>query len=509
MKHVTSPHQSVEQQLVDATTHLDAVPKQLFIGGRWTPSRTGGAVSVEDPARGQTIAEVADAGVEEAVAALDAAVAAQSAWAARPPRYRAEILRRAYDLMVDRAAALAAIMTAEMGKPYQQALAEVEYAAGYLRWYAEEAVRINGRFAVPENGVGRILTMGQPVGPCLFVTPWNFPLAMGTRKIGPALAAGCTCVIKPASQTPLSMLALAAIFEEAGLPPGVLNVFVSGSSSRTVGALMQDSRLRKVSFTGSTEIGRLLVRQSADQLLRVSMELGGNAPFIVFPDADIDAAVEGALIAKLRNNGEACTSANRFYVHREVIGEFAEALAERFRSLRVGPGLDPASDVGPLIDGTQRTKVADLVRDATERGGRLVAGGHIPDRPGYFIEPTVVSDVPDDARVLSEEIFGPFAPVVAFEKEADVIERANASEFGLASYVYTKDLDRAMRVAELLETGMVAVNQGMVSNVAAPFGGVKQSGFGREGGPEGITEYLETKYVALNAGAPATTEAGR
>ncbi|MFJ6590883.1 NAD-dependent succinate-semialdehyde dehydrogenase [Streptomyces violaceusniger] len=507
---MTSPQQLAAQQLVDASSHLESVPKQLFIGGRWIQSSTGGGpLSVEDPAQGQAIAEVADAGVEDAVAALDAAVAAQSAWAAQPPRRRAEILRRAYDLMVDRAAALAAVLTAEMGKPYQQALAEVEYAAGYLRWYAEEAVRVNGRFTVPENGVGRILTMGQPVGPCLFVTPWNFPLAMGTRKIGPALAAGCTCVIKPASQTPLSMLALAAIFEEAGLPPGVLNVFVSRSSSRTVGALMRDSRLRKISFTGSTEIGRLLVRQSADQLLRVSMELGGNAPFVVFPDADIEAAVDGAMIAKLRNNGEACTSANRFYVHREVIGEFAEALAERFRSLRVGPGLELSSDVGPLIDGTQRTKVADLVRDATERGGRLVVGGGIPDRPGYFIEPTVVSDVPEDARVLTEEIFGPFAPVVAFEKEPDVIQRANASEFGLAAYVYTKDLDRALRVAELLETGMVAVNQGMVSNVAAPFGGVKQSGFGREGGPEGIAEYLETKYVALNAGTPPTKEAVR
>lgn len=485
--------------MTPVTDEIAGTPTGLFIGGVFGAARTGRTLTVEDPATERPLAEVADAGTDDALAALDAAAAAQSDWAYTPPRRRAEVLRAASELMRERAGHLATVVTLEMGKPYRQALDEVTYAADYLRWYAEEAVRIGGRTAHPENGVGRVLTLAQPVGPCLFVTPWNFPLAMGARKIGPALAAGCTCVVKPAAQTPLSMLALAEILHRSGVPAGVVNVVVTSRSRDMVATLMKDPRLRKISFTGSTEVGQQLVRQSADQLLRVSMELGGNAPFIVFADADVQAAVEGAVVAKLRNNGEACTSANRMYVHRSLAPEFAAALADRFAGLRVGPGIEPDTDVGPLIDAAQLGSVGELVDDAVAGGGRVLTGGRTLRRAGHFLEPTVVQ-VADGARLLAEEIFGPVAPVVAFDADAEAIERANATSFGLAAYVYTRDLDRALTTAELLEAGMVAVNQGTVANVAAPFGGVKHSGFGREGGPEGIAEYLETKYLALHAG---------
>jgi succinate-semialdehyde dehydrogenase/glutarate-semialdehyde dehydrogenase len=395
---------------------------------------------------------------------------------------------------------LALLMTLEMGKALSESRAEIRYAAEFLRWFSEEAVRVHGRYMTNTTGSGRILTMRQPVGPCVFVTPWNFPTAMGTRKIAPAIAAGCTMVVKPAQQTPLSMLALAQLLERAGLPAGVLNVITARRSGAVIEPLLRDRRTRKLSFTGSTEVGRKLIEQSAAQVLRVSMELGGNAPFVVFDDADLDAAVEGALIAKLRNVGEACTAANRFHVHERVASEFAQRLAERMRALKVGRGTDPDVDVGPLIDERQRATVNEIVRDARQRGAELLLGGEPlsgPAHRGYFYAPTVLSSVPGDARALREEIFGPVAPIATFASEHDAIAAANATEYGLVAYVYTNDLRRAFRVSESLETGMVGVNQGIVSNPAAPFGGVKQSGFGREGGFEGIDEYLQTKYVAL------------
>ncbi len=477
---------------------LDGVPKQLFIGGEWRDASGGNTLHVEDPATGESIAEVADGTPEDAMAALDAACSVQAEWAQTAPRDRGEILRRGYEGLMSRADELALIMTLEMGKPLAEAKGEVAYAAEFLRWFSEESVRIDGRFAVAPNGQGRLLTMRQPVGPCLMITPWNFPMAMGTRKIGPAIAAGCTAIVKPAQQTPLSMLALAGILEDSGLPKGVLNVFTSRSSSSTMAPLIADARLRKLSFTGSTEVGKSLVEASAHQLLRVSMELGGNAPFLVFDDADIDSAVEGAMIAKMRNGGEACTSANRFRVHESVSDEFTAKLAKRMAGLNVGRGTEDNVQVGPLIDATQRGKVAELVEDARSRGAEAVVGGTLVDGPGYFFNPTVLADVPADAKLLSEEIFGPVAPVTTFTEEQDAIEWANATEYGLVAYVFTRDIKRAFRVIEGLETGMVGLNQGLVSNAAAPFGGVKQSGFGREGGPEGIDEYLSTKYVAIN-----------
>jgi succinate-semialdehyde dehydrogenase/glutarate-semialdehyde dehydrogenase len=441
---------------------------------------------------------VADASVEDAKAALDAAVAAGREFASLAPRERGEILRRAFEAIIARADELALLMTLEMGKPVKESKAEITYAAEFLRWFSEQAVRIDGRYAVAPNGQGRLLTMKQPVGPCLLITPWNFPLAMGTRKIGPAIAAGCTMVVKPAQQTPLSMLMLAKILEEAGLPGGVLNLITASSSGETMGPLIADPRLRKLSFTGSTEVGRKLMEQASQNLLRLSMELGGNAPFIVFDDADIDAAVQGALIAKMRNIGEACTAANRFHVAGSVADQFAEKLAQKIGSMKVGRGTEEGVEVGPLIDNTQRGKVADLVQDALGRGARALVGGHSRDGAGYFYDPTVLTDVPADATLLREEIFGPVAPVIGFDDEEAAINAANNTEYGLVAYVFTSNLKRALRVVERLETGMVGLNQGMVSNAAAPFGGIKQSGFGREGGPEGIEEYLETKYVAVN-----------
>ncbi|MGH2877389.1 MAG: NAD-dependent succinate-semialdehyde dehydrogenase [Solirubrobacteraceae bacterium] len=488
MTTITASH---EQQAVEQ------VPKQLYIGGEWRDGANG-TLAVEDPSTGEALCEVADASVDDAREALDAAVDAGPAFAATAPRERGEILRRAFELIVERREELALVMTLEMGKTIRESLAEVAYAAEFFRWFSEESVRIDGRYGVAGNGAGRVLTMKQPVGPCLMITPWNFPLAMGTRKIGPAVAAGCTMVVKPAKQTPLSMLALAQIMEEAGLPGGVLNLYTASSSGQTTAPLIADPRLRKMSFTGSTEVGRQLMAQASDTLLRLSMELGGNAPFIVFEDADIDAAVAGAMVAKMRNMGEACNSANRFHVAGAVADQFAEKLAQKMGALKLGRGVEDSTDVGPLIDDGQRGKVSELVQEAIGRGATAVVGGQERDGAGYFYNPTVLTDVPDGAQMLHEEIFGPVAPVKGFDHEDEAIAAANDTEYGLVAYVFTRDLNRALRVCERLETGMVGLNQGMVSNAQAPFGGVKQSGFGREGGHEGIEEYLETKYVAIN-----------
>jgi succinate-semialdehyde dehydrogenase / glutarate-semialdehyde dehydrogenase len=484
---------SQEQQIVDQ------VPKQLYIAGEWRDGAKG-TIAVEDPSTEEPLCEVADASVDDAKAALDAAVAAGPDFADMAPRDRGEILRRAFETITERKDDLALLMTLEMGKTIKESKAEITYAAEFFRWFSEETVRIDGRYAVAANGAGRVLTMKQPVGPCLMITPWNFPLAMGTRKIGPAVAAGCTMVVKPAQQTPLSMLMLAKILEEAGLPGGVLNLITASSSGETAGPLISDPRLRKLSFTGSTEVGRKLMAQASETLLRLSMELGGNAPFIVFDDADIDAAVAGAMVAKMRNMGEACTSANRFHVAGAVADEFASKLAEKMGSLKLGRGVEESTDVGPLIDDNQRGKVSELVQDAIGRGATAVVGGHQRDGAGYFYEPTVLTDVPEEAKLLQEEIFGPVAPVKGFTDEDEAVAAANNTEYGLVAYVYTNDLKRALRVCERLETGMIGLNQGIVSNAQAPFGGVKQSGFGREGGYEGIEEYLETKYVAVNLG---------
>jgi succinate-semialdehyde dehydrogenase / glutarate-semialdehyde dehydrogenase len=485
----------------DETRVVDAVPHKLFIAGAWRDAGQGGTLPVEDPSTGEVLAEVADATQADAEAALAAAHDAFASWRRVAPRERGDVLRRAYDLMIERQDQLATLMTLEMGKPVAESKAEIVYAANFFRWYAEEAVRINGRFTVNENGQGRVLTMRQPVGPCVFITPWNFPLAMGTRKVGPAIAAGCTCVVKPAKQTPLSMLAMAQILEEAGLPGGVVNVITAKSSGSVMEPLIKDPRARKLSFTGSTEVGKMLIKQGAEQVLRMSMELGGNAPFLVFEDADLDLAVEGALMAKMRNTGEACTSANRFHVHESVAGEFSQRLAARMGELKIGRGTEPDTQVGPLIDDAQRGKVDELVQDAVAKGATVLTGGGPVDGAGYFYEPTVLTGVPENAQLLEEEIFGPVAPINAFASEDDAIRCANDTEYGLVAYVFTKDVDRAFRVIEDLETGMIGFNQGMVSNAGAPFGGVKQSGFGREGGPEGLEEYLEHKYVAMNLGS--------
>jgi succinate-semialdehyde dehydrogenase/glutarate-semialdehyde dehydrogenase len=475
---------------------IEAVPKKLFIGGNWVDGAEG-SLPVEDPATGETIAEVADAGPGDASAALAAAHEKQADWAALAPRERGEILRRAYELMIERIDHLALLMTLEMGKPVAESEAEIKYAAEFFRWFSEEAVRVAGRYQVATSGQGRVIVMKQPVGPAYLITPWNFPAAMATRKIAPAVAAGCTMILKPASATPLSSLAVAQILDEAGVPGGVLNVVTSSSSSAVSKPLLEDFRLRKLSFTGSTEVGRKLIEQSAGQVLRVSMELGGNAPFLVFDDADLDAALEGAMLAKMRNIGEACTSANRFYVADSLAGDFAEGMAERMSSLKLGRGTEEGVQVGPLISEEQRGKVDELVQDAVQKGAKRVVGGTRLDGAGYFYEPTVLSAIPDDARLLKEEIFGPVAPVKSFADEQEAIRWANDTEYGLVAYVYTRDLSRAFKVMEGLEYGMVGVNRGIVSDPAAPFGGVKHSGIGREGGFEGIEEYLETKYCAV------------
>jgi succinate-semialdehyde dehydrogenase/glutarate-semialdehyde dehydrogenase len=477
---------------------LAGVRTDLFIGGQWRPATGGARLPVHDPATGETLTEVADATVDDGRAALDAAVAAGESWAATAPRDRGEILRRAFELITARADDLALLMTLEMGKPVKESKAEIAYAAEFFRWFSEEAVRISGRWSVAPNGASRLLTMKQPVGPCLFITPWNFPMAMGTRKIGPAVAAGCTMVVKPAAQTPLSMYALAGILTEAGLPDGVLNVITTKSTSKVMEPLIRDPRLRKLSFTGSTEVGKRLVEQSAEQLLRVSMELGGNAPFLVFDDADLDAAVDGAMLAKMRNMGEACTAANRFIVHESVAGEFSRRLAERMGGLTLGRGTEDGVDVGPLVDAASQQKVTELVQDAVDSGARVLVGGSTVGDRGYFYAPTVLAEVPAGARLLREEVFGPVAPVVTFSSDDEALRLANDTEYGLVAYAFTRDLKRALRVIEGLDSGMVGLNAGIVSNPAAPFGGVKQSGFGREGGAEGIEEYLETKYVGIS-----------
>ncbi len=474
-----------------------AVPSQLFIGGEWRDARYGARLAVDDPATRAVLSEVADAGSADALDALDAAAQAQPAWAKYPPRERGEILRRAYEKMLASAEMLAYLITLEMGKPLAEARAEVAYAAEFFRWFAEEAVRIDGRYTVTPSGQGRLLVMQQPVGPCLLITPWNFPIAMGTRKIAPAVAAGCTMIVKPARQTPLSMLMLTRLLEECGLPAGVLNLVTTSRSSATMGPLLGDRRLRKLSFTGSTEVGRNLLAQAAGCVLRTSMELGGNAPFLVFEDADLDAAVSGAMIAKMRNGGEACTAANRLYVASKVADRFTALMEERISALVVGRGTEPGVQIGPLIDDLAQSKVHELVLDAVSRGARVRAGGAVSQRPGYFYEPTLLDRVPASARLLREEIFGPVAPVVTFDTEEEAIALANDTDYGLVGYAFTNDLRRAIRVVEALEVGMVGLNQGLVSNPAAPFGGVKQSGIGREGGAEGIHEYLETKYVAM------------
>jgi len=492
------PETTARTSASDEDAVLAAVPRRLYIGGEWRDGGGGATFAVDDPATGEPIAHVADATSGDALDALGAAHETFASWRNSAPRERGDILRRAYDMIVERTDALALLMTLEMGKALAESQAEVTYAANFLRWYSEEAVRVDGRYGASESGAGRVLTMKQPVGPCVFITPWNFPLAMGTRKIAPALAAGCTIVAKPARLTPLSTLMLASILEQAGLPGGVLNVITATSSGSVMEPLICDPRTRKLSFTGSTEVGRSLLAQASGQVLRVSMELGGNAPFLVFDDADLEAALDGAMIAKMRNIGEACTAANRFHVAAGVADDFARQLAARMSALKIGRGTDPDVDVGPLIDADQLDKVTELVEDAVGKGATVLTGGERVDGPGHFYEPTVLTDIPDDARLLREEIFGPVAPVKAFATEQEAIAAANDTEFGLVAYLYTSDLQRAWRVTELLETGMVGLNQGMVSNAGAPFGGVKHSGVGREGGPEGIEEYLEIKYVAMN-----------
>lgn len=476
---------------------LAAVPKELLIAGKWQPAASGKTIPVEDPATGQVLTEVADGDASDALAALAAADGAQADWAATPSRERAEILRRGFEALMRNADDLALLMTLEMGKPLAESKGEIAYAAEFFRWFSEEAVRVHGDYRPAPAGGSRIITTRQPVGPALLITPWNFPMAMATRKIGPAIAAGCTMVLKPAALTPLSALALGQILIDVGLPAGVLNIVTTSTSGPTTEPIITDPRLRKLSFTGSTAVGRHLIGLSATQVLKVSMELGGNAPFLVFDDADLDAAVEGALQAKMRNGGEACTSANRFYVQRGVAEEFASRLAARMGNLPVGPGTAPDTRVGPLISEAQRSEVARLVDDAVAKGASALTGGSVSPGAGYFYPPTVLTSVPANANLLKEEIFGPVAPIVAFDREEEAVSAANDTEFGLISYVFTRDLDRALRVSEALASGMVGVNQGVISNPAAPFGGVKQSGLGREGGVEGIEEYLEVKYIGL------------
>ncbi len=488
---------------------VDRVPKGLLIGGSWRQkasaepdSSPGGPqeFQVEDPSLAEPLCSLPDAGARDGLDALDAAAAAQPGWAAVPARERADLLRRAYEEIMRRQEELALLMTLEMGKPLAESRGEIAYAAEFFRWFSEEAVRIEGSWQTAPDGNGRIWTMRQPVGPALLITPWNFPMAMGTRKIGPAIAAGCTMIVKPAHQTPLSMLALAGILQEAGLPDGVLNVVTTTRPGEVCEPLMRDGRVRKVSFTGSTAVGKRLLGQAADQVMRSSMELGGNAPLIVCEDADLDKAVAGAATAKMRNIGEACTAANRIYVHASLAEEFTARLAVRLGAMRVGRGTEPDVTVGPLIDAAGRDKVAALVDDALREGARTVIGGAaLEDRPGYFYPPTVLADVPGDARMLREEIFGPVAPVVPFDTDEQALALANDTVHGLVGYVFTENLRRALHFAEAMETGMVGLNKGIVSTPAAPFGGIKHSGLGREGGRVGIEEFLETKYVALDA----------
>jgi succinate-semialdehyde dehydrogenase/glutarate-semialdehyde dehydrogenase len=477
---------------------LEGLSGDLLVGGTWGPAGGGDRFEVIDPADESVLATVADACVDDALAAVDAASASLDSWAATAPRQRGEILRRAFELMTERKDAFAELIVRENGKALADARAEVAYAAEFFRWFAEEAVRIDGSLSRSPSGDKRILVDHQPVGVSLLVTPWNFPAAMATRKLAPALAAGCTTVLKPAEDTPLTALALGALLTEAGAPPGTVNVITTGRPAPIVDAVLHHRAVRKLSFTGSTEVGRVLLRAAADRVVSCSMELGGNAPFVVLADADLGAAVSGAMVAKMRNGGAACTAANRFYVERPVAGEFARLLSEAMASVRVGPGLEAGVDLGPLVNREQREKVARLVDGAVGSGARVLTGGDRPSRPGFFYLPTVLGGVPAGAGILGEEIFGPVAPIVAFNDEDDAVAAANDTEYGLISYVYGGDLGRTLHVADRLEAGMVAVNRGVLSDPAAPFGGVKQSGLGREGAHHGLLEFLEPKYVAVD-----------
>lgn len=478
---------------------LDQVADGLFIGGEWVAAEGGKTFEVRDPATGDVIKTIADASAADGIRALDAAVAAQDAWAATAPRERGEILRRAFDTLMERAEDFALLMTLEMGKPLAEARGEVKYGGEFLRWFSEEAVRITGRYGWNPEGTGRIVVAQRPVGPSYFITPWNFPLAMATRKIAPALAAGCTVVVKPAALTPLTTIAFVQLLEEVGLPKGVVNVVTTTSSSKVSAPIIADPRLRKLSFTGSTEVGRKLIEQSAQGILRTSMELGGNAPFVVFEDADLDKAVEGAMVAKFRNIGQACTAANRFIVHESVAAEFARRVTERVSGMNVGRGTEDGVHIGPLIDDDAVASTHELVTDAVSKGAKVLAGGSAIDGAGSFYAPTVLGDVSADARLLREEIFGPVLGITTFADEDEAVRLANATEYGLISYVFTQDLARGHRMIDRLDTGMMGLNTGLVSNAAAPFGGVKQSGIGREGGFEGIHEFLDTKYTLIPA----------
>ena len=474
---------------------LASVPTGLWIGGEERPASS--TFEVLNPATGEVLIAVGNATAVDALAAMNAACSVQATWAATPARERGEVLRAVFEMIIDRAEDFATLMTLEMGKVLPESMGEVKYGAEFFRWFAEEAVRIGGRYTPSPAGTGRIVVTKQPVGPCFAITPWNFPLAMGTRKIGPALAAGCTMIVKPAQETPLTMLLLAKLMTEAGLPAGVLSVLATDKPREVTTALIDDGRLRKLTFTGSTGVGKALVKQSADKLLRTSMELGGNAPFVVFDDADVDAAVDGAMLAKMRNGGEACTAANRLYVATPLLEEFTDKFVKRMSDMNLGNGLDPSAKLGPLINPNQLATVQELVDDAVEKGATVAVGGQAPGGPGNFYPATVLVDVPANARILKEEVFGPVAPIVGFDTEEQGIAAANDTEYGLAAYIFTASLDRALRVAEALEAGMVGVNRGVISDPAAPFGGVKESGFGREGGYEGIEEYLDIKYIAL------------
>ena len=476
---------------------LASVPTGLLINGEWRAAASGKTLDVHDPATGKVLTSIADGSGDDALAALDAACAVQASWARTAPRARAEILRKAFELVTARAEDFALLMTLEMGKPLAEARGEVAYGAEFLRWNSEEAVRDYGRYITSPEGKNKILVQKKPVGPCLLVTPWNFPLAMATRKVGPAVAAGCTMVLKPAKLTPLTAQLFAAVMQEAGLPAGVLNVISGSSASSISGPLLADPRLRKLSFTGSTSVGKQLMAVASENVLRTSMELGGNAPFLVFEDADLEAAVEGAMAAKMRNMGEACTAANRFLVHESVAADFTAKLAARIGALTVGRGTEAGTDVGPMIEEKARTNIHALVTAAVAEGATVLAGGTFVEGEGYFYQPTVLGNVSNDAAILQQEIFGPVAPVTTFTDEAHAIRIANSTEYGLASYLYTKDFSRLLRVSEQLEFGMVGFNAGVISNAAAPFGGVKQSGLGREGGSEGIAEYTTTQYIGI------------
>lgn len=482
----------------DETHVLDLVPTKLYLNGQWVDASDGGTLDVEDPATGKTLLTISDATFEDGQKAIAAAHQAQESWSKTAPRVRAELLRAAFEQVTAMADEFAILMSLEMGKPFAEAKGEVAYGAEFLRWFSGEAVRINGRYTTAPDGKNRLLVLKKAIGPALLITPWNFPLAMATRKIGPAIAAGCTSILKPAALTPLTSQLFVKVLEGVGVPAGVVNLIPTSKAGAVTGPLIKDSRLRKLSFTGSTPVGQMLLRDSADQVLKTSMELGGNAPFLVFEDADLDKAVEGAMLAKLRNMGEACTAANRFLVHQSVADEFAKKLSEKMSSLSVARGVSEGANIGPLIDEKSRQAVHALVEDATSRGAKLILGGEIPSGDGYFYPPTVLQSVPKSCEILKNEIFGPVAPICTFQDEDQAVQMANNTEYGLVAYAFTKDLNRGLRLAERLEVGMFGLNTGLVSNPAGPFGGVKQSGLGREGSSEGIEEYLETVYVGIS-----------